>query len=102
VQPNGTVVVPILNAFGATMLSFVSTNGGASWSISRVISNVRDHANSGGLRTSPLPSAEIDAAGNVYVAWQDCRFRRGCSSNDIVLSKSLVAAPVGTPRDHDV
>ncbi len=88
VQPNGTVVVPIVNAFETTMLSFVSTNGGASWSITSVISNVRDHANSGGLRTSPLPSAELDAAGNVYVAWQDCRFRRGCSSNDIVLSKS--------------
>ena len=88
VQPNGTVVVPVINAFETTMLSFVSTNGGASWSITSVISNVRDHANSGGLRTSPLPSAELDAAGNVYVAWQDCRFRRGCSSNDIVLSKS--------------
>lgn len=88
VQPNGTVVVPIINAFETTMLSFVSTNGGASWSITHVISDVRDHANSGGLRTSPLPSAETDAAGNVYVAWQDCRFRRGCSSNDIVLSKS--------------
>jgi hypothetical protein len=88
VQPNGTVVVPVINAFETTMRSFVSTNGGASWSTTSIISNVRDHANSGGLRTSPLPSAEIDAAGNVYVAWQDCRFRRGCSSNDIVLSQS--------------
>jgi hypothetical protein len=88
VRPDGTVVVPIVNAFETTMLSFVSTDGGASWSITSVISDVRDHANSGGLRTSPLPTAEIDAAGNVYVAWQDCRFRRGCSSNDIVLSTS--------------
>ncbi len=88
VQPNGTVVVPIVNAFETTMLSFVSTDGGASWSSTAVISDVRDHANSGGLRTSPLPSAEIDGAGNVYVVWQDCRFRRGCSSNDIVLSSS--------------
>jgi hypothetical protein len=88
VQPNGTVVVPIVNAFETTMLWFVSTNRGASWSNTVVISNVRGHANSGGLRTSPLPSAEIDGAGNVYVVWQDCRFRRGCSSNDIVLSSS--------------
>jgi hypothetical protein len=42
----------------------------------------------GGLRTSPLPSAEMDGAGTAYVAWQDCRFRSGCTSNDIVLSKS--------------
>lgn len=88
VQPDGTVVVPIINAFETSMRSFVSTDGGASWSNTSVISNVRDHANSGGLRTSPLPSAGIDAAGKVYVAWQDCRFRRGCSSNDIVLSTS--------------
>jgi hypothetical protein len=25
----------------------------------------------------------------VYVVWQDCRFRSGCSSNDIVMSTSL-------------
>ena len=44
--------------------------------------------NSGGLRTSPLPSAEIDGDGTVYVAWQDCRFQPKCSANDIVFSKS--------------
>ena len=42
----------------------------------------------GSLRTGPLPSAEIDAAGKVYVVWQDCRFRTGCTSNDIVMSTS--------------
>src|SRR5207237_3805069 len=26
--------------------------------------------------------------GTIYVVWQDCRFRSGCSANDIVLSKS--------------
>jgi len=35
-----------------------------------------------------LPSAEIDAAGKVYVSWADCRFRSGCPSNDIILSTS--------------
>jgi hypothetical protein len=40
------------------------------------------------LRTEPLPSAEIDAAGTAYVVWQDCRFRSGCAANDIVMSKS--------------
>jgi len=42
----------------------------------------------GGLRTSPLPSAEIDGAGRVYVVWQDCRFRASCYVNDIVMSTS--------------
>jgi hypothetical protein len=43
----------------------------------------------GSLREGPLPSAEIDGAGTVYVAWTDCRFRQSCRVNDIVLSHSL-------------
>ena len=38
----------------------------------------------GGIRSSPLPSAEIDGAGRVFVTWEDCRFRVGCSTNDLV------------------
>ena len=52
------------------------------------INIISEHGVQGSLRTSPLPSAEVDGAGTVYVAWQDCRFRSGCSSNDIVMSKS--------------
>jgi hypothetical protein len=111
VQPNGTVVVPIIDAFEKRMMSFVSTDGGASWGRTVVISEVREHTVAGGLRTSPLPSAEIDGAGRVYVAWQDCRFRRACSSNDIVLSSSgdglnwspvsrVPADPVTSGADH--
>jgi len=88
VQPNGNVVVPILSAFARTMVAFVSTDGGASWSRTVLISDVRSHRVAGGLRSGPLPSAEVDGAGRVYVAWQDCRFRVACSSNDIVLSSS--------------
>ena len=43
----------------------------------------------GNLRTSPLPSAEVAGDGKVYVAWQDCSFRSGCTSNDIVYSTSM-------------
>jgi hypothetical protein len=42
----------------------------------------------GNIRTSPLPSAEVDSTGKVYVVWQDCRFRSGCSNNDIVMTTS--------------
>jgi hypothetical protein len=42
----------------------------------------------GNLRSGPLPSAEIDGAGKVYVVWEDCRFRRSCKTNDIVMSTS--------------
>jgi hypothetical protein len=85
VQPNGTVIVPFE---GNGIQSFSSTNGGTSWGNVKTVSSVTDHGNAGGLRTSPLPSAGIDAAGTVYVAWQDCRFRTGCKSNDIVMSTS--------------
>ena len=88
VQPNGAVIVPIDNANETALLSFRSTDGGTSWSATTTITGISHHTVAGGLRTGPLPSAEIDAAGKVYVAWQDCRFRRNCRSNDIVFTTS--------------
>jgi hypothetical protein len=88
VQPNGTVVVPYLADGAAQIRSFTSTNGGSTWGSSVLISAETDHAPAGGFRTSPLPTAEMDSAGTVYVAWEDCRFRSGCPANDIVMSTS--------------
>jgi len=88
VQPNGTVIVPAASANEGAIIAFQSTNGGASWSATTTVATTRFHNAAGGLRSGPLPSAEIDGAGKVYVAWQDCRFRQGCKSNDIVMSTS--------------
>jgi BNR repeat-like domain len=103
VQPDGTVIVPIDNLVETEVRAFRSTDGGASWSTTVSVSPIARHAVAGGLRTSPSPSAEIDRAGNVYVVWQDCRFRAGCSSNDLVLSKSADGVkwtpPVRIPID---
>jgi hypothetical protein len=88
VRPNGTVLVPMDNANQSQIRSFRSVDGGASWRATVLVSNISRHTVAGGLRTSPLPSAEMDAAGTAYVVWQDCRFRSGCAANDIVLSKS--------------
>jgi len=87
VQPNGTVIVPFESLKG-TIGAFRSTDGGATWSREFEVSKIRFHPNSGGLRTSPLPTAEIDAHGNAYVAWEDCGFEPKCSANDIVFSRS--------------
>src|SRR3954447_13503899 len=87
VQPNGTVIVPFESLNGKEA-AFRSTDGGASWSRAVTISASRSSAVGGGLRTSPLPVAEIDGSGKVYTAWQDCRFRKNCTSNDIVFSTS--------------
>jgi hypothetical protein len=91
VRPNGTVIVPIDNANETAIGAFSSTNGGVSWSSVTTIATIRHHTVAGGLREGPLPSAEIDGAGTVYVAWTDCRFRRACRANDIVVSHSLNA-----------
>jgi hypothetical protein len=88
VQPNGTVIVPSANASTSAIIAWRSTDGGATWSSTVTVATVTDHASAGSLRSEPLPSAEIDASGKVYVAWQDCRFRSGCKSNDIVYSTS--------------
>src|SRR5262245_26529136 len=85
-QPNGNVIVPYEGSPG--IRSFRSLDGGAAWQASVAVSNVTEHPVAGNLRTSPLPSAEVDAEGKVYVAWQDCGFRSACSSNDIVMSTS--------------
>ncbi len=91
VQPNGTVIVPFLSsgALGSTssISAFTSTDGGASWNSSVTIATQTNHQVAS-IRTEPLPSAEIDSTGKVYVAWQDCRFESGCSANDIVMSTS--------------
>jgi hypothetical protein len=103
VQPGGKVIVPALSAFGSQIIAYTSRNGGKRWRTSTVVSGLSDHGVAGNLRTEPLPSAELDAAGKVYVVWQDCRFRSGCSSNDIVMSTSANGrtwkAPVRIPID---
>jgi hypothetical protein len=88
VQPSGKVVMPIDNAFSSQIISLVSGDGGVTWKNAATIATISEHNVAGGLRTSALPSAEIDAAGKVYVVWQDCRFRANCSANDIVMSTS--------------
>jgi hypothetical protein len=83
VQPSGRIIIPIDNATETTLEALVSTNGGGNWTLV-TITSITAASNPGGFRGGPLPSAEIDGAGRVFVAWQDCRFRVGCTTNDIV------------------
>ena len=110
VQPGGTVIVPFEDLNG-TISAFTSTNGGTSWTAAVTVATLDTFFEPANIRTSPLPSAEIDGAGTVYVAWQDCRFESGCTANDIVFStssngtswstvKMVPADPVGSGVDH--
>jgi hypothetical protein len=85
VQPNGNVIVPIETGL---MSAFNSSDGGATWSSPVKIANIQVHTDAGGIRSGPLPSAAVDGAGTVWVVWEDCRFRSGCSANDLVYSTS--------------
>lgn len=89
VQPNGKVVVPIESTSTNAMIAFSSGDGGVTWSSTLTIATIQSHAESGDLRSGPLPSAAIDGAGNLWVVWEDCRFRgTKCVDNDLVYSTS--------------
>jgi hypothetical protein len=104
VQPSGRVVVPFEGvAAPRAIRSFSSDDGGATWNASVLVSPITSHRVAGRVRTSPLPSAEVDRDGRVFVVWQDCRFEAGCAANDIVLSTSrdgvAWSAPGRVPLD---
>ena len=86
VQPNGTVVVPVwsLAGQGNQMGAFTSSDGGSSWGALANFATIQTHLDAGGIRSGPLPSAAVDGAGNIWVVWEDCRFRSGCTTNDLV------------------
>jgi hypothetical protein len=88
VQPNGTVVVPVESDFTGGIVAFTSTNGGSSWTSSKAVATINARGQDGGLRSPQLISAAVDGGGTVYVVWSDCRFRTGCSTDDIVMSTS--------------
>jgi hypothetical protein len=105
------VIVPFLDENTNSISAFTSTNGGSSWTAPVTVATLDTYAEKASIRTSPLPSAEIDGSGTVYVAWQDCRFEKSCSANDIVYSTSsngthwsavqlIPADPVGSGIDH--
>src|SRR5436305_9248717 len=92
-----------------------STDGGKSWSRTVLAAQILFDGDPGGIRSGPLPTAEIDKSGRVYVVWTDCRFEARCSApigtNDLVLissadgihwtlPKRIPTAPVGSGADR--
>jgi hypothetical protein len=97
-RPDGSLVITYLG--DGVVQSVRSTDGGVTFeqpvTISRYFQRpVRP------LRTFPLPSADVDARGRLYVAWQDCRFGSGCPANDIVLSALQRRRHVGDAHPAD-
>jgi len=86
VLPDGAVVVPLYD--GGRLVAVRSTDGGASFSPAITIAR-SSFARSMGLRSAPLPSAEIGADGMIALVWPDCGARTGCNENDLVFSTSV-------------
>lgn len=89
VQPNGTVIVPSfgtdLTTGASGIYSFLSTDGGASWTNLMLITPALFQLDPGTAsfvyRGGSLPSAEIDASGKVYLAWAGCYFEANCTAS---------------------
>ena len=100
VRPDGTVVVVATDlangANGSALISFTSTDGGASWSAPTSISKVKLH-NVTKIRALNKPTVDVDASGALTVVWADCRFRLKCAANDLVSSTSADGSTWSAP-----
>lgn len=88
VRPDGALAVVYEGT--SEIAAVVSRDGGRTFTSPVRVGALRANAVPG-LRAPALPSAEVDAGGRIFVAWQDCRFRTGCVSrgvNDLVLASS--------------
>ena len=105
VRPNGQLVIvatDIANGSnGSSLLSFTSNDGGATLSDFATgpgaLPVIQYHTPAGGIRGKDKPSVDVDAAGTIYVAWSDCRFRAQCAENDIVYAESTDGVNFSSP-----
>jgi len=84
--PNGTVVM-LYTANYSAVYAVRSLDGGATWEDATFVAS-QSSTGDQGMRDPPMPTAEVDSSGRVYVAWSDCAFQSGCSVNNIVMTSS--------------
>src|SRR5581483_1821248 len=91
IQPNGTLVVVAGDykneqALTGSIVALRSTDGGTTFAPFTVAD--LQSADNSPMRAISLPSVEASANGTLYATWADCRFRKDCTENDLVLSTS--------------
>jgi len=101
IRPDGTLVVVAGDyrgeeALSGSMVALRSTDGGATFT--RIVVSDLQAADNDPMRAIALPSVDVDANGTIYVVWHDCRFRSGCSANDMVISTSPDGVTWSAPR----
>jgi hypothetical protein len=88
VSSNGTlVVVGLVSGQPSLYKANSSTDGGATFTTAVIAQHGGTHVSTG-MRVTPAAVIEADGAGNLYVTWNDCRYRTSCSANDLVLTTS--------------
>jgi hypothetical protein len=100
IEPDGTLVVvagdyPNEDALSGRMVALRSTDGGATFT--RIVVASFRAADNDPMRAISLPSVDADPSGTIYAVWPDCRFRAGCTRNDMVLSTSQNGVTWSTP-----
>ena len=114
-QLSVTGVIPVVQGDGKLVLTFwsgrtgmvsvTSSDGGVTLDAPVVISQLSTR-NARPFRAPPLIAAELERSGSVLTAWQDCRFRSGCTANDVVVSRSAEgktwSAPVRVTSGRNV
>jgi hypothetical protein len=86
IRPSGELVVAFLwseRRIGAS----VSTDGGLTFGSPTVVADIQVRS-ARGLRFPPLPSADVDPTGRVWITWHDCRFTSGCATNSVAVATS--------------
>jgi len=86
IQPNGELVLVYLWQ-GRRIGASVSSDGGATFGQPATVAEIQLRSIRG-LRFFPLPSADVDSTGRVWVTWHDCRFDPGCETNSVVVATS--------------
>ncbi len=85
---------------GTASGSSVSTDGAASFGPPAVIAELQVRSIRG-LRLFPLPSADVDPSGRVWITWHDCRFSSGCAQNSVVVATSVDGRTWTAPTQGD-
>jgi hypothetical protein len=99
VRRNGELVIVFFE--DGVVRAVRSTDGGATLTTRERVAALRFHrrpVTQNRLRAFTLPTASVDAAGVVYAAWSDCRFRRSCRADDIVWTRSAGPRRWTAPR----
>ncbi len=102
VRPDGMLLVPfrtiaVTQEERDTVVVARSTNGGVTFGRAELVAE-RFEEQIIGVRAPVLVTADVDAAGRVYVAWGDCRFSPDCDTNGIVFATSTDGVRWTAPR----